>query len=82
MLAHKILTLLKFLNNFIDFLIKISGSKPLSAILPQKIDIIIGVFLFIDDLIFFNWAKVNTAVIFNFIFSWLSFLIIYLISNL
>ena len=68
-LAHKIFTFLWFLNNLIDFLIKISGSILLSAILPLKIDIITGVFLFIDNFIFLNWVKVNTAVIFNFIFS-------------
>ena len=44
-----------------------SGSLPLSAILPAKIDIIDFVFLFKHLKIFFTCFNVYTAVIFNFI---------------
>ena len=42
-LAHKIFTFLFFLNILLASIIIGSGSIPVSAILPQKIDIIVGV---------------------------------------
>ena len=66
MLAHKT-SIFFFLEAFIEYLITLEGSRPVSAILPAKTDIIDFEFLSSAFIVSLTCFFVNIAVIFKLI---------------